>query len=67
MSSSGRIRVARAVLLKDLRIERRSKVLTSQIIPFAVVTLVLFAFALDGDAILQRTAPGLVWVAMLFS
>jgi len=67
VSSTGRIQVARAVLSKDLQIERRSKVLTSQIIPFAVVTLVLFAFALDGDAILQRTAPGLVWLAMLFS
>jgi heme exporter protein B len=67
MSSPSRLQVARVVFAKDVRIERRSKVLTSQIMPFAVVTLVLFAFALDGDVILQRTAPGLVWLAMLFS
>ena len=67
MSSPSRFRVATVILTKDLRIECRSKVLTSQIMPFAVVTLVLFAFALDGDVILQRTAPGLVWLAMLFS
>ena len=67
MSSPSRLQVARVVLAKDLRVERRSKVLTSQIVPFAVVTLVLFAFALDGDVILRRTAPGLVWLAMLFS
>jgi len=67
MSSVSRLQMVRAVCAKDLRIEQRSKVLTSQIMPFALVTLVLFAFALDGDAILERTAPGLVWLAMLFS
>ena len=29
--------------------------------------MVLFAFALDNDGILQRVAPGLVWLATLFS
>ena len=67
MSSVSRLQMVRAVCAKDLRIEQRSKVLTSQIMPFALVTLVLFAFALDGDAILERTAPGLVWLGMLFS
>ncbi|MEO2125924.1 MAG: heme exporter protein CcmB [Acidimicrobiales bacterium] len=51
---------------KDLRIEARSRVLTNQVAPFAVLVLVLFGFALDAD---QRTlrmfAPGLFWVAVL--
>jgi len=54
------------VASKDLRIEARSRVLTNQVAPFAVVVLVLFGFALDAD---QRTlrmfAPGLFWVAVL--
>ncbi|HIG25778.1 MAG TPA: hypothetical protein EYG34_03555 [Acidimicrobiia bacterium] len=54
------------VASKDLRIEARSRVLTNQVAPFAVLVLVLFGFALDAD---QRTlrmfAPGLFWVAVL--
>ncbi len=54
------------VASKDLRIEARSRVLTNQVAPFAVLALVLFGFALDAD---QRTlrmfAPGLFWVAVL--
>ena len=53
---------------KDLRIEARSRVATNQIAPFAVLVLVLFAFALDPDrGILRRAAPGLFWVAVLFA
>jgi heme exporter protein B len=60
-------RVALLVAGKDLRIERRSRVVTNQIVPFAAVTMVMFAFALDADVVLQRVAPGLVWLATLFS
>lgn len=59
--------VARAIATKDLRIEWRSKVLVNQVLPFAGIVMVLFAFALDNDGILQRVAPGLVWLAVLFS
>lgn len=53
---------------KDLAIERRSRVATNQIVPFAVVVLVLFAFALDPDrGALERAASGLFWVAVLLS
>ena len=53
---------------KDLRIERRSRVGLQQVVPFAVVVVVLFAFALDPDrGVLSRAAPGLFWVAVLFS
>ena len=53
---------------KDLRIERRSKVALNQVAPFAVLILVLFAFALDPDrGVLVRAASGLFWVAVLLS
>ena len=53
---------------KDLRIEARSRVATNQVAPFAVLVLVLFAFALDPDrGVLSRAAAGLFWVAVLFS
>ena len=53
---------------RDLRIELRSRVATNQVAPFAVLVLVLFAFALDPDTgILRTAAPGLYWVVVLFS
>lgn len=53
---------------KDLRIERRSRVALQQIVPFAVLVIVLFAFALDPDrGVLARAAAGLFWIAVLFS
>ena len=61
------IRVARAVAAKDLRIELRSRVLTNQVVPFSLIVMVMFAFALDSDVVLERVAPGLVWLATLFS
>ncbi len=76
-----RWRIARLVAGKELRIERRSRVVTNQVLPFAAVTMVMFAFALDargvsgvdaaGDTrttdVLELVAPGLVWLATLFS
>jgi heme exporter protein B len=54
---------------KDLRIERRSRVALNQVAPFAVLILVLFAFALDPDRgdVLMQAASGLFWVAVLLS
>jgi heme exporter protein B len=60
-------RIARLVAAKDLRIERHSRVVTNQVLPFAGVVMITFAFALDADAILERVAPGLVWLAVMFS
>jgi heme exporter protein B len=63
-----RWRVARLVAAKDLRVEARSRVLLNQILPFTLIVMVLFAFALDADnTVLQRVAPGLVWLAAMFS
>jgi heme exporter protein B len=52
---------------KDLRIEARSRVAASQVAPFGIVALVLFAFALGPDrTVMAKGAPGLFWVAVLF-
>lgn len=53
---------------KDLRLEARSRVALNQVVPFALLVLVLFAFALDPDrGLLEKATPGLYWVAVLFS
>lgn len=67
MTFNGRWRIARLIAAKDLRIEWRSRVLINQVLPFAGVTMVMFAFALDTTNVLERVAPGLVWLATLFS
>ncbi len=65
--SVSRITVSLAVARKDLAIEWNSKILVNQVAPFSAIVMVLFAFALDNEGILQRVAPGLVWLATLFS
>jgi heme exporter protein B len=56
-----------AVAGKDLRIEWRSRVTASQVIPFAALVLVLFGFALDANRpVLERATPGLFWMTVLF-
>lgn len=56
-----------AVAAKDLRIEMRSKVVASQVLPFAMIVLVLFGLALDADrSTLRSFTPGLFWVTVLF-
>lgn len=53
---------------KDIRIELRSRVALWQVVPFAVLVLVLFGFALGpGASALRTAAPGLYWLAVLFS
>jgi heme exporter protein B len=61
---------------KDLRIEARSRVGLNQVAPLALLTLFLFAFALDpgpvngagaDQGVLAVATPGLFWVAVLFS
>ena len=61
------LRDAALVAGKDLRIEVRSRVATNQVLPFALMVLLLFAFALDPDrGTLRAATPGLFWVAVLF-
>jgi heme exporter protein B len=61
-------RDAALVAGKDIRIEIRSRVLVNQVVPFGLIVLVLFAFALGPDASdLLRAAPGIFWIAVLFA
>jgi heme exporter protein B len=62
------IRDALLVAGKDLRLDARSRVALNQVLPFALLVLVLFAFALDPDrGLLEAATPGLYWIAVLFS
>ena len=60
------IRVALLVAAKDLRIERRSRVLLWQVLPFGVMALVLCGLALGPvQAGHSNAAPGLFYLVML--
>ena len=62
-------RDARLVMSKDLRIEMRSRVVTTQIVPFGILVLLLFAFAFDSTARDARrlVAPGVFWATVLLA
>ena len=49
LTADSMLRDAAMVVGKDLRLEWRSRVTLSQILPFALLVLILFAFALDPD------------------
>ncbi|MYA85472.1 MAG: hypothetical protein F4Y12_07790, partial [Acidimicrobiaceae bacterium] len=58
---------ARLVAAKDLRIEWRARTTLGQVLPFALLVLVLFGFALDANRPTLRLAtPGLLWMTVLF-
>lgn len=61
---------------KDLRIERGSRVVLGQILPFGALVLILFGLAISPDltvlgtdrrSVLAQVSPGLFWMAVLFS
>jgi heme exporter protein B len=55
------------VAAKDLRIEFRSRITLSQVIPFAGLVLVMFGFALDANrSTLRLATSGLFWFTVLF-
>ena len=57
-----------AVLRKDLLIERKSWTRVFSLATFAVLTLLLFSFAVGPDStMLQKHAPGYLWLATLFA
>ncbi len=60
-------RVAWLVAVKDLRIEARSRVLLWQVLPFAVIALLLSGLALGPSQAGKSTAgPGLFYLVTLF-
>jgi heme exporter protein B len=57
-----------AIAGKDLRIEVRGRYALGAILPFAGTLLVAFGLSLGpGRSLLQQTAPGLLWLAVLFA
>lgn len=69
------IRDALLIVRKDLRIELSTRVTLAQILPFGLLNLLLYGFALSPDlkvvgeqrSVLQQVAPGLFWLAVLFA
>ena len=62
------LRVAQAIVAKDLRTEVRSRSALSTVLPFAATMLLAFGFALGPDRLLlAQTAPALLWLAALFA
>jgi len=62
------VRQAAAVAGKDLRIQVRSRYGLGAVLPFAGTLLVAFGLSLGpGRSLLEETAPGLLWLAMLFA
>jgi heme exporter protein B len=60
--------IARATLLKDLRLEWRSKDAINSMLFFSLLVVVIFSFAFNPTAEeSRRIAGGLIWVAFLFA
>ncbi|MGH2807632.1 MAG: heme exporter protein CcmB [Actinomycetota bacterium] len=65
---SSALRIALAVGSKDLLIETRGRNLLGTVLPFAMTLLIAFGLAFGpGIGTLSEIAPGLLWVAILFS
>ena len=62
------LRQSWAIAGKDLRIEMRGRYAVGLVLPFAGTLLIAFGLSLGpGRALLQQTAPGLLWLAVLFA
>ncbi|HYZ98708.1 MAG TPA: heme exporter protein CcmB, partial [Acidimicrobiales bacterium] len=62
------LRLAMAVAAKDLRIELHGRHAAGLALPFVGTLLLAFGLALGpGRALLEATAPGLLWLALLFA
>jgi len=62
------VEITRATLVKDLRLEWRSKDAINSMLFFALLVVVVFSFSFDPNAEESRQiAGGLVWVAFLFA
>lgn len=62
------LRIAVAVASKDLRIEARGRHALNAALPFAGTLLVAFGLSLGpGRTLLRESAPGLLWLAILFA
>jgi heme exporter protein B len=63
-----RLAQAATIARKDLRIEVRGRYALGAVLPFAATLLITFGLSLGpGRTLLQQTAPGLLWLAVLFA
>lgn len=68
MSWQHEARRVRAIVWKDFTAERRTKANFNAVVFFAVLTLLMFGFALGPDTeTLRNMAGGVVWLTILFS
>ncbi|HWR34523.1 MAG TPA: heme exporter protein CcmB [Clostridia bacterium] len=68
IASPGLFRVLRNSLVKDLRLEWRSKDAINSMLFFALLVVVIFSFAFEPTAEeSRRVAGGLIWVSFLFA
>lgn len=57
-----------ALLLKDMRTEWRTREIFTSMFVFAVLVVVVFNFAIGSNPdVMRQVAPGILWVALLFS
>jgi heme exporter protein B len=62
------LRVAWAIAAKDLKVEARGRYAVGMALPFAATLLIAFGLSLGpGRTLLEATAPGLLWLAVLFA
>ena len=61
-------RLVFAIAAKDLRVEARGRYAAGMALPFAATLLIAFGLSLGpGRTLLEATAPGLLWLAVLFA
>ncbi len=59
---------ALTVAARDLRIELRARHALGVVLPFAGTVLIAFGLSLGpGRTLLEETAPGLIWLAVMFA
>jgi heme exporter protein CcmB len=62
------LRLAWAIAAKDLKLEARGRYAAGLALPFAATLLIAFGLSLGpGRTLLETTAPGLLWLVVLFA
>jgi heme exporter protein B len=61
------IRIAGAILRKDLKVEARTRESVPAMVLFSVTVFVLFHFGLDRDTLDGDIATGVIWVTLLLA
>jgi heme exporter protein B len=62
------LRLAWAIAAKDLRVELRGRHAAGLALPFAATVLIAFGLSLGpGRTLLETTAPGLLWLVVMFA